>query len=422
MKKGLWISFIAASLLTAAQAEGFKRVGSSWMGMNDIQEHAGDARHAQKTGSEQSAQGSGREESSSSTGFMGGERESEGNSSATIPTPTSFGSGAQIINPNENAQEHMQNAMGSASSHGNGMQNSQSSMGNMKPHGEDDFFGMPENAQEHMQNTMGSASSHGNGMQGQENWMNEGNHFAEGMDDANRSSHKGMNLVEWIKEEKLLDGATNDQQELPKEVHTLMHKIKQAIKFYKKEEIFEDLNITSIEDLTNPEIEQEIEKRVQRAKELREKEISQKLLEKKVARVAGEFVHYGEGQYDWVFVTKNGDVWKLDGVNENGSFAYKHLTDVKATIDKNRKVVFYPTNANDPIAKQLAGKERSGYVFAKYNDQSEKGFDWIVVVGGKPYKLEGYDEDTQSFIYTPVPDVYAKEQGDEVVILPGSNG
>jgi len=158
---------------------------------------------------------------------------------------------------------------------------------------------------------------------------------------------------------------------------------------------------------------------VEKAKEARAKEIKERILGQKNRRVlslAGEFVKIGQGQFDWSFVTKSGRVFKLDGVDQSGHFSYKALSGVSATIKPDGTVIFH---ANDALTIELPSQAK-GLPFAQYGDTSENGFDWVIALpNGKLYKLEGYDKERKSFVYSPV-DAQAKQEGDEVVVLPGT--
>ncbi len=203
---------------------------------------------------------------------------------------------------------------------------------------------------------------------------------------------------------------------LPKEVKKLLKEVKKAIKFYKQEDLFKDL------DLSHPDMEK-IKERVKEAYKKRVEKIKQSILKAQnrvVLPVSGEFVQYGHGPFDWVYVTTSGVVYNLVGVDkEKGTFKYEKLSGVKGFIDDDGRVKFITTSQED-LAKLLAQLEAKGYPFVKYNDESENGFDWVIVTKtGKIYKLEGYDEDTGSFVYTPVEGLVAEQEGDKVEFLPG---
>ena len=206
---------------------------------------------------------------------------------------------------------------------------------------------------------------------------------------------------------------------LPPQAKNALKEARKAIKFAKHPELFEDLNITDPSQLT-PETIEKIKEKAQKAFEERSKEIAQKLIDHKPKvelPIAGDFVRIGTGQYDWAFVTKSGHVYKLAGVNENGQFKYEPLPGVQGQIAPDGKVSFDGENPS----VTLPGTPTTGYPFAKYNDPNENGFDWIVATkSGHVYKLEGFDEESKSFFYTPVEGVKAKQQGEEVEILPGS--
>ncbi|NPA56995.1 MAG: hypothetical protein GXO19_04585 [Epsilonproteobacteria bacterium] len=210
----------------------------------------------------------------------------------------------------------------------------------------------------------------------------------------------------------LLEELLHDET-LPPEVKDVLHDVKKAIKFYDKEDLFEDLNITSLDELVNnPDLLQELEERVKEAEEMRKEELVHALLkdqEKAEYPIKGYFVKIGPGQYDWIYVAANGKVYKLVGVNpETGNFQYSPYDGVVEILDDGKIKV------GDEVKK--------GLPFVKYDDPDEDGFDWVVILNGKPYKLEGFDFDEASFVYTPVDGVVAQEEGDSVELLPGQAG
>ncbi|SMC10009.1 hypothetical protein [Nitratiruptor tergarcus] len=410
MKKGLYISLVVSSLITFAQADSIERFGGSWMGMSEAQEHVGMMEHSQK-GQFSSSSASQSSQKPPHPGLAHEDEDMEDEAKDLYEQSTS----SAMVQGDEDKGEKEHNSIHETKvdDYMSSFSFSSSNAAHEDEDMEDKAKGLYEhaksNAMAHYNEEKEDAKEH------QENWGQNFSHESE--NDENMSMHKGFNLVELVKEAKA------DEDQWPNEVSNMMHEVRKAIKFYKKENLFKEFNITNISELAKPQMVQKIQERIEEARQQREEEISQKLLQRKKAKVAGEFVHYGEGQYDWVFVTKSGNVWKLDGVDENGSFAYKRAEGVKATFDEDGKIVFDISIAqNGEITQQLSNKEFSGFVYAKYNDEEENGFDWIVVVDGKAYKLEGYDEESKSFIYTPVSKVNAKEQGDEVIILPGTNG
>jgi uncharacterized protein YegP (UPF0339 family) len=210
---------------------------------------------------------------------------------------------------------------------------------------------------------------------------------------------------------------------VPEDVKEILEEAKKAIKFYKKENLFVDVNFTKIDENEILKLKEKVHQaHQQRVEELKEK--ITKNQSKVKYPIAGEFIKYSDGAFDWVFVAQNGQVFKLDGVNpETGSFKYTYLPGVSGTIQSDGKVMF-EVNSTNEIALQLATIEAVGAPFAKYNDESENNFDWFVVASnGQVYKLEGYDEDSESFVYTLVEDLTATQEDGEVeVILPGQEG
>ncbi len=215
------------------------------------------------------------------------------------------------------------------------------------------------------------------------------------------------------------------EDQLPDPAKEALQEVKKAVKFYKHPELFEDLNITDPAQLADPDILAKIQEKVEEAKKLRAQEVIQKILgdqQKRELPVTGDFVQYGPGQYDWVFVTTTGKVYKLVGVDENtGNFKYVPLPGVTGDILDDHTVIFDVQDDTDPVAQQLQNLNKKGFPYAKYGDPSENGFDWVVTTpSGFVAKLEGFDTDEESFVYTPLEGITAQPQGDEVVLLPGS--
>ncbi len=306
-----------------------------------------------------------------------------------------------MIDIQEHAQEARSSAMGYASSAhsagmGYGQETHSSAIGQASSAhsvGMEHANEAMEYAQEARSSAMGQASSaHSTAMEhAQENHRNR--------------------LLEMVETGEIPDT-------LPPETKEVLKEVKKAVKFAKHPELFADLNITDPTALEDPQVMQEIQERVQEAFKKRSQEVAHKLIDNQPKRelpVAGDFVKIGEGQYDWAFVTTSGHVYKLVGVSEDGKFKYQPLGGVKGEIAPDGTVTFDGQNPSVDLPKEPL----PGYPFAKYDDPNENGFDWIVATkSGHVYKLEGFDEDNQSFFYTPVEGLKAQQQGDEVVILP----
>ncbi len=364
MKKGFLISLVAASLLNVAQAADYGRMNSGFTGMMDIQEHAQEAKS--------SAHSTGMNMNHDADSDM--DYDNDVHSSAMSQTSSAHSEGMGF------GQGAYSSAMAQASSaFSNGMK-----------HGEEAYSSAMSQA----------SSAHSEAME----------HKEEAHSGAMDHEPKKGLLA-------LIEGRI--PANLPPQAKNVLKEARKAIKFAKHPELFEDLNITDPNQLT-PEIIEKIKEKAQKAFEERSKEIAQKLIDHKPKvelPIAGDFVRIGTGQYDWAFVTKSGHVYKLAGVNENGQFKYEPLPGVQGHIAPDGKVSF---NGENPSVA-LPGTPTTGYPFAKYNDPNENGFDWIVATkSGHVYKLEGFDEESKSFFYTPVEGVKAKQQGEEVEILPGS--
>ncbi len=384
MKKGIFVSVVVASLVSVASAS-VDRMGMFSNSAAEIEEHMGTAAQEHTQDAKNSAQ----------------KHEKSENVQASKSDMS-----AVMENHYEQAQAYAQEAQEEAKEH---RQEAQNEANEQREHAQE----MANEAQEEAHNTA---------KEQRQEAMNEAKeHQQEAQNEANEHQQEAKehkkSLLAFVQEEM-------DKAELPEEAKEVLHEVKKAVKFYKKEELFEDLNITSFEDLTKPEVKEEIQERLKKAQEVRAKEIAQNIIKdqpKAELPVAGEFVRFGDGQYDWVFVTKNGDVYKLAGVDpKTGNFSYEPLPGVQGSISKDGKVAF-SAQGDDATAQALANKQMNGYPFAQYGDPNENGFDWVVVTqDGKLYKLEGFDPDTQSFVYTPVDGLVAEPQGDSVEVLPGT--
>ncbi len=436
MKRGLLVSFIAASVLSMAQANGFERVNTGWMsgGMPEVEEHMADVSQ-KKENMEKKEQ--------ELTQQLSEAKEKVGQPKEPTPQPSQMQKGVGL-GMTEGVMEH-QNEAGSSEQLGNMQEEIQNEInGGKESHLGDMQKEIQENIEQHQNEQMsnlqkeiqdgvsGGKGSHLGNMQSEiENGLGQGKQehlgdmqkeMQENMEDALNEGHKKgeekkphLSLVDLVEDK----GDMGKMSPLPEDVKELLHEVKKAAKLYKKEELFKEFNISDVADLQQPQIKEQIQELIEEAKKERMQEISQELLQKRAAKIAGEFAKFGPGQYDWVFVTKSGDVYKLVGVTESGNFDYKKLSGVKGIIDKNGQVKIVASQITNDIEAQIANKEFKGYPFANYNDPNENGFDWVVVTGNKVFKLEGFDPDSKSFVYTPAPGVIARPQGDEVELLPG---
>ncbi len=394
MKKRIVLSMITISLLSVAQAADYGRMNMGFAGMPDIQDHVEEASHNsapknddQKTAS--SAAASSSVAQATPTGEASVSEEAASSASAAKP------------------QEHQHPPMPP-----------QSSSWGMEQ-GEEAYSSTMSSEEEAHSSAISQTSStpdwgldKGNGAYSSAMSHAEAAH-SSAMDHASSAhsmTQKDKNFIEMI--------PAKIPANLPPQVKEALIEAKKAAKFYKHPELFEDLNVTDIDHL-DPETIDQIRQRAQKAMKERSKEIAANIIKnrpKVKLPVAGDFVRIGDGQYDWAFVTKNGKVYKLAGVNEDGNFKYEALPGAKAVIDDEGNVKFLKTDGLN-----LTDTTFKGYPFAKYNDPNENGFDWIVVTkNGKVYKLEGFDPDSKSFVYTPADGLEAQQQGEEVEVLPGS--
>ncbi len=406
MKKGFLISLVAASLLSVAQAADYGRMNSGFTGMMDIQEHAQEAK------SSAHSVGMNMNHDIDSNSDSDTDYDNDAYSSAMSQASSAHSAGMNMNHDTDNdndsdndtdydndAKKHAQEAKSSAHSEGMGfaqeayssaMAQASSAFSNGMKHGEDAYSSAMAQA----------SSAHSEAMAHKE---------SNATMPTDHEPHKGLLA--------LVEGQIPTN--LPPQAKNALKEARKAIKFAKHPELFADLNITDPTQLT-PEMIEKIKEKAQKAFQERSEEIAQKLIGHKPKvqlPIAGDFVRIGSGQYDWAFVTKSGHVYKLAGVNENGQFKYEPLSGVQGQIAPDGKVSFDGQNPS----VTLPGTPTTGYPFAKYNDPNENGFDWIVATkSGHIYKLEGFDEESKSFVYTPVEGVKAKQQGEEVEVLPGS--
>ena len=384
-KKIVYATLLSAFLLGSAHAD-VQRMGGL-VGFNEIQEHSQEMEHEDKA-----------------QGQMDGDFQEQHSAAASSSSQGFFD---QMM---EDSEHYYEEATSSAQSgYENGSQEAHSGFTSGKEGAKEGYDAGMEGAHEGYEAGMnGAQNGYSTAMQG----AHEG--FENGQKEHNASKEAQQEHQESVMH--LLEIIEAQRAELPKEAKEIAHELEKAVKFYKKPEFFEDINITSPADLTKENIKKLVEQRIKEAEQKRKIEVAEAMLQHKNKRelqIVGEFIKTGPGQYDWVFVTKSGQAYKLTGVNpENGNFDYKKLSGVQVSIQNGAKV-------------QYNGKVYNGYPFASYDDSSENGFDWVVVTSdGKVYKLEGYDEESGSFVYTPVDPVKASVSGDTVVVqstepLPG---
>lgn len=201
-------------------------------------------------------------------------------------------------------------------------------------------------------------------------------------------------------------------QDMLPEYRELLHDVFVANRFHKAR--LYELSLNDV--MRNP---QAVKKALEAAKQERVNEVVKKIMNGDYAahlKVAGYFVNYGRGQYDWAFVGKSGIVYKLEGVNESGSFRYSILEDLKGYINDNDSTIRFRGANTNAIAKSLKGRSFRGMPFAQYGDIEEKGFDWVLIASHDVYKIEGYDPVAKGFVYTKLHNLYADERKGDVTI------
>jgi hypothetical protein len=214
------------------------------------------------------------------------------------------------------------------------------------------------------------------------------------------SSASSHPLGEMVKEEsieQIVQNASFEDPALQERFESALEAARQAALFYDQQSI---LDSVAIDGLITEETINQIEEAVNEAREARARETAERILQGQTQRtleIRGHFYHTGEGQWDWIYVTQNGQGFKLDGVDpQTGNFKYVPVDNPQDLIPSGTK----------------------GLPFAKYGDATQNGFDWVIASGGRLFKLEGYDFETEKFIYSPV-SVQVQTNGDALIVMPG---
>ena len=143
-------------------------------------------------------------------------------------------------------------------------------------------------------------------------------------------------------------------------------------------------------------------------------QVVRKLAEKEYP-IEGYFAQYGKGPFDWIYLSKNGELYKLEGMNpETGELQWTPLSSyfsevkfedgnltmgsrtITRDIDVRVSSVLKALEENQPF-------EVAGY-FVHYDNGA---YDWVLKTKDGLYKLEGLN-DTGTFDWTPLRDYFKK--------------
>lgn len=111
--------------------------------------------------------------------------------------------------------------------------------------------------------------------------------------------------------------------------------------------------------------------------------------------IAGHFIHYGEGSFDWVYISTNGSgIYKLNGIKANGiTFDWsENLASSFSSVaieEDGKHVIFGTSSSENEAAKAI--QEKTLNVDGHFVHYAEGSFDWIYITpsGKGVYKLNG---------------------------------
>ena len=126
-----------------------------------------------------------------------------------------------------------------------------------------------------------------------------------------------------------------------------------------------------------------------------------KAVKDKPLDINGYFIHYSDGAYDWIYVSKSKRVYKLEGMDEDGYLKWLNLSWVinGVNIDKNSWKIYFDTGilpGMEPELTQIidAIENKNLDIDGFFTHYGDGAYDWIYVSKSKRvYKLEGMDEE-----------------------------
>ena len=135
-------------------------------------------------------------------------------------------------------------------------------------------------------------------------------------------------------------------------------------------------------------------------------------LAQKELPIQGYFVHYGSGAFDWIYYSSSGSLYKFEGMDERGYFRWTSLTEYFiGTQVRDGKLILGEVKVTRALDTKVlntirAIQSKDGYFidgyFANYGGNA---FDWVYVMGGKIYKLDGMNENGY-FKWLPLTDYF----------------
>ena len=123
------------------------------------------------------------------------------------------------------------------------------------------------------------------------------------------------------------------------------------------------------------------------------------ILEKKDFVIKGYFIHYGDGPFDWIYYSRKGGLYKLEGMQENGYFQWMVLTKYFHNSKiKNGQLILGKEEITRNLDTRTLNvirticKKESYHINGYFTNYEEGAFDWIYITGKKVYKLDGMDK------------------------------
>ncbi|GEM_PF-3844096 len=127
--------------------------------------------------------------------------------------------------------------------------------------------------------------------------------------------------------------------------------------------------------------------------------------------IHGYFTHYGDGAYDWLYISRSKKVYKLEGMDENGYLEWLDLNlyikKVEMNNDKSKVTISMKstgaynglTRALDPDTVKIKKvlnviKERPLNIHGYFTHYGDGAYDWLYITANRKVvaKLEGMDE------------------------------
>lgn len=120
------------------------------------------------------------------------------------------------------------------------------------------------------------------------------------------------------------------------------------------------------------------------------------IIENNTYAIQGKFINYGNGAFDWIFVTPDLSAYKLEGVNSDNTFNWSlvsySLSPTLPIFIENERIYFGSAQTSSNLIAQI---ENNNYAIAgEFINYGSGAFDWIFVMPNlSAYKLEGVNGD-----------------------------